>query len=139
MSDNEYNSEENESEEYEEDESQEEESVSTVNPSFIDSRELSMATIYSLMPLVEKVKHFDYDGNGWAVFEGILKENFNGVKAGKKVNFSASEDKVTMWVYKPDEGAEEEEDPDFMDLWKNVGSFRVLLQPPVIVNSKNKL
>jgi hypothetical protein len=122
------------------DEERRDEEGSELNPSFPGPRSLSQATIYALMPLVEEVIDFNYNSDGSGEFWGILKQGFATIPAGERVLFSSYQDQVDMSVWSLIDIGEDEEvarllkegEIDSDHVWEEVGTFRVILQPPVI-------
>lgn len=103
-----------------------------LNPDFEnDERSLGLTTFWSMHMFLEDTTDSEFNddsGNGYV--EGILKKTIGPVKAGTNVQLTNDGDTVTIQVRD-----EDEEDVD----WEEIYHFRVILQPPVIVEPKNKM
>lgn len=109
-----------------------------LNPIFGTGRferyDLSNATFYSLYSFMRVIKSIQRNPLGLSELFGILDQDIGPVLAGESIKFTNIGDRVELY--------ERMVDPDLDNpnkyYWKLVYEFRVILEPPLIVEKKTR-
>ena len=112
-------------------EEEEVEEKNILNPYFEFDESLGMTTFWSMHLFLRNISNSEYDKSGNGFIQGKLRQTIGPVKVGTEVLLFNNGDSITIEI-------EEENDEGDWE-WKEVYTFRVILQKPIIVEDKSKM
>jgi hypothetical protein len=107
--------------------------ISKFNPEFEDNkRALGIATFWALSTFIDGDSEYNTE-RGWGRYEGTLLKDIGPTKKGREVELNITGDSVTVNEYISGE------DEDGEGHWETIYKFHVILQDPIIAESKKRM